>query len=96
MITLSGDITVYASGDTSTTEQMAELAGRDLDYAFFCCDGVYNMDMDEAIACAQTVGAKHSTPYHMAPGKLFDRKRAEMFDVPNRLIIAAGEEIVLE
>ena len=96
VITLSGDITVYASGDTSTTEQMAELAGRDLDYAFFCCDGVYNMDMDEAIGCAQTVGAKHSTPYHMAPGKLFDRKRAEKFDVPNRLIIAAGEEIVLE
>ena len=56
----------------------------------------FGMDMDEAIGCAQTVGAKHSTPYHMAPGKLFDRKRAEMFDVPNRLIIAAGEEIVLE
>lgn len=96
VITLPGDITVYASGDTSTTEQMAELAARNIDYAFFCCDGVYNMDMDEAIACAETVGAKHSTPYHMAPGKLFDRKRAEKFDVPNRLIIEAGEEIILE
>lgn len=96
LITLSGGTTVYVSGDTSATEQMKELAERDIDYAFFCCDGVYNMDMDEAIACAKTVGAKHSVPYHMAPGKLFDAKRAEGFDVPGRLIIPAGEEITLE
>ena len=96
MITLSGGMTVYATGDTSTTEQMAELADRKIDYAFFVCDGKYNMDMDEAIACAKLVNAKHSIPYHMAPGKLFDKKRAEKFDVPNRLIIPAGEEIVLE
>ena len=96
VITLSGGVTIYASGDTSTTDQMAELASRDLHYAFFCCDGVYNMDMDEAIACAKTVGARCSIPYHMAPGKLFDAARAEKFDVPGRLIIPAGEEIILE
>lgn len=96
VITLPGGITVYASGDTSTTDQMAELAGRNIDYAFFCCDGIYNMDMDEAIACAKLVNAKHSIPYHMIPGKLFDRERAEKFDVPDRLIIPAGEEIALE
>ena len=96
LITLSGGTTVYATGDTSTTEQMAELADRNIDYAFFVCDGKYNMDMDEAIACAKLVNAKHSIPYHMAPGKLFDKKRAEKFDVTNRLIIPAGEEITLE
>ena len=96
LITLSNGITVYATGDTSTTEQMAELAERNIDYAFFVCDGKYNMDMEEAIACAKMVNAKHSIPYHMAPGKLFDQIRAELFDVPNRLIIPAGEEIVLE
>ena len=96
VITLSGGITVYATGDTSTTEQMKELAGREIDYAFFVCDGIYNMDMEEAIACAKLVNAKHSIPYHMVPGKLFDQKRAEEFDVPGRLIIPAGEEIVLE
>ena len=96
VITLSGGMTVYATGDTSTTEQMAELANRQIDYAFFVCDGVYNMDMDEAIACAKLVNAKHSIPYHMAPGKLFNAERAEMFDVPGRLIIPAGEEIILE
>ena len=96
LITLPGGVTVYASCDTSTTEQMAELADRDIDYAFFVCDGIYNMDMDEAIACAKLVNARHSTPYHMAPGKLFDPDRAELFDVPGKLIIPAGEEIPLE
>ena len=96
LITLSGGVTVYATGDTSTTDQMAELSERDIHYAFFVCDGRYNMDMDEAIACAGLVKARHSIPYHMAPGSLFDRERAERFDVPGRLIVAAGEEIVLE
>ena len=96
VITLSDGVSIYASGDTSTTEQMAELADRDIHYAFFCCDGRYNMDMDEAIACAKLVNARHSIPYHMAPGQLFDPERAELFDVPNRLIIPAGEEIFLE
>ena len=96
LITLPGGVTVYATGDTSTTDQMAELADRNIDYAFIVCDGKYNMDMDEAIACAKLVNAKHSIPYHMAPGKLFDAKRAEKFDVPNRLILPAGEEIMLE
>ncbi len=96
LITLSGGITVYATGDTSTTDQMAELANRNISYAFFVCDGKYNMDMDEAIACAKLVNARHSIPYHMAPGKLFDAKRAELFDVPNRIILPAGEEIALE
>ena len=96
LITLSDGVSVYATGDTSTTEQMAELADRDIHYAFFVCDGRFNMDMDEAIACAKLVQARHSIPYHMAPGALFDQERAELFDVPNRLIIAAGEEIELE
>ena len=96
LITLSGGVTVYATGDTSTTQQMAELGERNIHYAFIVCDGKYNMDMDEAIACAKLINAQHSIPYHMAPGKLFDQKRAEKFDVPNRMIIPAGEEIILE
>lgn len=96
LVTLSDGITVYATGDTSTTEQMAELADRDIDYAFFCCDGKYNMDIEEASVCASLVNAKHSIPYHMAPGKLFDADRAAQFDGPGKLIVAAGEEINLE
>ena len=96
LITLPGDILVYATGDTSTTDQMKELADRNIDYAFFVCDGIYNMGTEEAAACARLVNAKHSIPYHMAPGKLFDQSRAEAFDVPGRLIVPVGEEIDLE
>ena len=96
LITLSDGVSIYATGDTSTTEQMAELAEREIDYAFFVCDGVYNMDIEEASACAALVNAKHSIPYHMAPGQLFDAERAEQFEGPGKLILPAGEELALE
>ena len=95
IVTLSDGVSIYISGDTSKTEQMARLAERELDYAFFCSDGRYNMDMDEAAECATLVSAKHSIPYHMSPGQNFNRERAELFEVENRLIIADGEEITL-
>jgi len=96
ILTLNDGKTIYASGDTSTTEQMATLAERGLDYAFFCCDGRYNMDIAEAVSCANLVGAKHSIPYHMAPGELFSMERAEQFDAENRMIVPAGETFVIE
>jgi L-ascorbate metabolism protein UlaG (beta-lactamase superfamily) len=95
ILTLSNGTQIYISGDTSRTEQMATFAERGLDYAFLCCDGVYNMDISEASECAALIGARYSIPYHMAPGKLFSRERAEQFDVEGRLIVAAGEEITL-
>ena len=98
ILTLSDGVTVYVSGDTSKTAQMPSLAEKKLDYAFYCCDGVYNMDLPEAAECAKLVGAKHDIPYHVIAakdGKYFDRSRAEQFDSPNRLIINEGEEIEL-
>ena len=99
VITLSDGVKVYVSGDTSKTEQMPKLADENIDYAFFCCDGIYNMDLDEAAECADLVKAKHNIPYHMVDAdsaSLFDRGRAEQFDVDNRLIIEEGQEIDLE
>ena len=75
---------------------MDTLAERDLHYAFFVCDGRFNMDMEEASACAEAVHARHSIPYHMAPGKLSDPERAAQFQGPGRLILEAGDEIYLE
>ena len=97
ILTLSDGVSVYVSGDTSTTKQMPELALRNIDYAFFCCDGIYNMDIDEAAECARLVGAKHNIPYHVIAqsGRYFDRARAEKFAAPNRLIIDRNEEIEL-
>jgi len=97
IVTLSDGISIYVTGDTSTTQQMPALAEKEIDYAFYCCDGVYNMDLDEAARCAEMVGAKHNIPYHMLAqdGVYFDRDRAEQFDAPDRLIIGEGEEIEL-
>lgn len=98
VITLSDGVKVYVSGDTSTTEQMPSLADQNIDYAFFCCDGIYNMDLEEAAECAALVGAKHNTPYHIVAansGSLFDHARAEEWNAENRLIIDEGEEIEL-
>ncbi|MBQ3889668.1 MAG: MBL fold metallo-hydrolase [Clostridia bacterium] len=95
LLTLDG-LKIYVAGDTSRTDEMAALADEELDCAFLPIDGVYNMGPAEASACAELLRAKTVVPYHMAPGKLFDQKRAEKFDVPGRLIVPAGEEIVLE
>lgn len=99
VLTFSNEKSIYVTGDTSKTKQMPLMAEKEIDYAFFCCDGVYNMGLTEAAECAGLVGAKHNIPYHMTTntsGKQFDRKLAEQFDAPDRLIIEAGEEISIE
>lgn len=99
IVTLTDGTSVYVTGDTSTTQQMSSLAEKEIDYAFFCCDGIYNMDLEEAAKCAELVRAKHNIPYHMTAadsGALFDRTRAEQFEVPDLLILEDGQEIELE
>jgi L-ascorbate metabolism protein UlaG (beta-lactamase superfamily) len=83
------------SGDTSKTAQMEDFAALELDYALFCGDGVFNMNPKEAAECARLVGAKHNILIHLKPGALFDRKKAEKWDAPNKLIVEPGEEIEL-
>ena len=97
VLTFSNGASVYVTGDTSTTEQMPALAEKEIDYAFFCCDGVYNMGLDEAAQCAEMVKAKHNIPYHVTASTrvFFDRERAEQFDVENRIILGEGEELAL-
>ena len=94
VVTVDG-LKLYFCGDTSKTAQMADLAARGLDYTFLCCDGFYNMGLEEAAECAALIGSKHNVPVHMKPGELFDREIAEQFNAPNRLIIEPGTEIEL-
>ena len=96
ILTLSDGKTLYISGDTSKTDQMATLAERNLDYALFCCDGSFNMDVNEAMECAKLVQAKHSIPYHMKPGTLFSQEIADQFVTEGSLIVKAGETIAIE
>lgn len=99
VLTFSNGKKVYVSGDTSKTDQMAELADQNIDYAFFCCDGVYNMDLEEAAECAELVQAEHNIPYHIVEAddpEHFEMERAEEFSPPNKLIVRPGEEITIE
>ena len=98
ILTFENGASVYVTGDTSRTPQMASLSQKQIDYAFFCCDGVYNMDDAEAARCADLVGAKHSIPYHniAAGGDVyFDAEKAAQFPAKNLLVINPGEEIEL-
>lgn len=89
-------LSLYAAGDTSLTNDMKnKLSEYKLDYALLPTDGVYNMDVSEAIECAKIIGAKKSIPIHMKPSDLFDEDIANKFIVPGRLIIKPGEEIEL-
>ena len=86
--------TIYFAGDTSQTGAMeTELAKLPIDYAFLPIDGVYNMDPKEASLCAGLIGAVHTIPIHMAPGKLFDQAAAERFEAKGRIILKPGEAI---
>lgn len=94
IVTMDG-VTLYASGDTSETEQMKSLKSRALDWAMLPIDGIYNMDAAEATRCADIIGAKHTVPIHMKPSRLFDRSVAEAFHSPGRVIIEPGETVEL-
>ena len=98
ILTFSNGIQLYLSGDTSTTNQMASLKDRNIDYAFFCCDGTYNMNITEAAECARLVGAKHNTPYHMPHDKEspFDKSFAETFAVDGLFIVEPGSSVELK
>ena len=99
VITLSDGISIYISGDTSTTEQMSELAEMEINYAFFCCDGHFNMGPGEAAQCAKLVNAENNIPYHTKASRDdpdFDMQRAEEFEAENRLILEMGQQIALE
>ena len=97
VITLSDGIKIYVSGDTSTVDQMNDLKEEQIDYAFLCCDGQFNMDLEEAGSCADRIQARHVIPYHVIvqDGIYFDRARAESFPADNLLVVNEGETIPL-
>ena len=90
-------VLVYCAGDTSTTPHMKALATRGVDYAFLPGDGIYNMDVREAAACAKLIGAAHNVPVHLKPVKPYGEAAAARFAklAPNALLIRPGEVVRL-
>ena len=93
IIELDG-VKIYASGDTSKTQEMEGFAAMGIGYALFCGDGFFNMGPDEAAECARIVGAKHNIIIHPKPGHSV-RKLAEKWNAPNKLVLGPGDEVEL-
>ena len=99
VLTFSNGCRVYVSGDTSETRQMHAMKAMHIDYAFFCCDGVYNMGLEEAARCAELVGARKNIPYHnetAGDSYMFNKEAALQFKGPNRLILEPGDVLELK
>jgi L-ascorbate metabolism protein UlaG (beta-lactamase superfamily) len=94
LITIDG-VLIYAAGDTSKIPEMQELAQRNIDYAILPADGIYNMGLEEAAECATIIGAKHNIPVHLAPGRLYSKRRAAKWTAPNKLLVEPGQTIDL-
>lgn len=63
---------------------MAELG---IDYALLPTDGFYNMGLEEAMECADLIGAKHTIPIHHEAGRLYDDDKAKAFTVKSALLV---------
>jgi uncharacterized protein (TIGR00369 family) len=88
-------VRIYASGDTSKTEEMEKMAGYRIDYALLPVDGVYNMDPEEASVCAAIIKARHTIPVHTNPKTRFDKYQAMNFHCEGRVILEPDMEIDL-
>ncbi len=86
---------VYLSGDTSYVPEMENLRDKHIDYAFFCGDGIYNMDIEEASECANIVNAQWSIPYHLLPDHTYSEELANKFSGVNKRLIKPSQEIEL-
>lgn len=93
IVTVDG-ISLYHAGDTSKLASMAELKDRNLDYAMFPIDGIYNMDAVEAAECAEIIGAKVNIPMHEFD-KEGEPRKSDKFNPEGRLVLEYGETIVL-
>jgi hypothetical protein len=74
---------------------MKTLAKRNIDYALFSLDGIFNFQLDEGEVAADLINAKHNIPIHLKSGALFDKERALMWKAKNKIIVEPNEEIVL-
>ncbi len=85
-------LVLYFAGDTGKTEQMKQLAGYGIDYAFLPCDGIYTMTPEEAAECAGIICAKHNVPVHMKPVEPYGEDYARRFaaSAPNALLVRPG------
>ena len=89
------DIKVYHAGDTSKLSSMSELREKEITYAMFPIDGIYNMGGAEASECAEMVGAVYNIPIHCNLEVEENKPQGDAFQPEGRLIIPYGESIII-
>jgi len=90
------DLTIYHSGDTSTTDSMASLADYHIDYALICMDGYYNMGPEEAMKVADLIKPRFVIPIHTSKNGLFDQSVIDKFEYESTVVLNAGESVELQ
>lgn len=93
IVTVDG-VSVYHAGDTSKLDSMSELADKNIDYAMYPIDGVYNMDAVEATEVAGMVGAKNNIPIHEL-NEDGQPAKEDNFTPDGKLVLSYGETIVI-
>ena len=87
---------IYFAGDTSYLPFMKDnLPSFNLDYAILPCDGIYNMDILEAMQVAKVIKARKVIPMSLLPGNLYSETVARRFNIDNALLLRPDEEIIL-
>jgi len=90
-----GDLVIYHSGDTSTTDEMAELSEYGIDYALLCMDDYYNMGPDEAMEVANLINARYIIPIHTAASGNYSQSNMDKFTLDNKIALKPGDETIL-
>lgn len=90
------NLVIYHSGDTSMTDDMADLGTYEIDYALLCMDGYYNMGPEEAKEVADLIKPRIVIPIHTSKNGLFDQNNADAFSFEPKIILKPGESVELE
>lgn len=94
IVTVDG-VVIYHAGDTSKRDWMSAFAEKNIDYAMFPIDGIYNMGPSEAAKAAELVGAKHNIPIHEYDDVISGKKKSDKFNPEGKLVLEYGETIVV-
>ena len=95
-VIITENLVIYHSGDTSMTDDMADLSAYDIDYALLCMDGYYNMGPEEAKEVTDLIKPRYVIPIHTSKSGLFDQNNADAFAFEPKIVLKPGESVELE
>jgi hypothetical protein len=91
-----GGLTIYHSGDTSTIDEMANMAKYKIDYALICMDGYYNMGPSEALEVSNLIKPTYVIPIHTSRDGLYDQNIIDQFEYPSTIVLNVGQSVQLD